>query len=216
VVAFNAAGGSSPSNVAETTTLAAASVPAAPSSLTATAVSSSQINLSWTDNSSNETSFRIERCTGATCTAFSQIASVGPNVTTYQNTTGLVAGTTYRYRVIAANGTGPSTPSNIAMATTTGSTGIPAAPTGLVATAGPGVGQITLTWNDNATNEIGFRIYRCGPSGCVDGPAGTVTANTTTFVNSGLLSGASYSYTVRAYNGSGYSSASNSAGALAP
>jgi subtilisin family serine protease len=216
VIAANGTGPSTPSNVAQATTLTAPSVPAAPSNLTAATVSSSQINLSWTDNSSNETSFRIERCTGATCTAFSEIAAVGPNVTTYQNTTGLVAGTTYRYRVIAANGTGPSTPSNIAMATTTGSTGIPAAPTGLVATAGPGVGQITLTWNDNATNEIGFRLYRCGPSGCVDAPAGTVTANTTTFVNSGLLSGASYSYTVHAYNASGYSGASNSASAVAP
>ncbi|HVQ16028.1 MAG TPA: fibronectin type III domain-containing protein, partial [Vicinamibacterales bacterium] len=217
VVAFNGGGSSNPSNVAQATTLAAPSVPAAPSSLTATAVSSSQVNLSWADNSSNETSFRIERCTGATCTAFSEIASVGSNVTAYQNATGLVAGTTYRYRVIAANGTGPSTPSNIAIATTTAAaTGIPAVPTGLVATAGPGVGQITLTWNDNSTNEIGFRLYRCGPSGCVDAPAGSVTANTTTFVNSGLLSGASYSYTVRAYNASGYSGASNSAGAVAP
>ena len=69
---------------------ASSPVPLAPSGLTATAVSSSQIDLAWTDNSSNESQFKIERCQGAGCTGFAQIATVGANVISYQNT-GLAA-----------------------------------------------------------------------------------------------------------------------------
>src|SRR6185369_8688950 len=90
--------------------------PAAPSGLTATAVSSSQINLAWTDNANNETGFKIERKTGAGGT-YAQIATVGANVTTYNNS-GLAASTTYYYRVRATNSIGDSAFSNEANATT--------------------------------------------------------------------------------------------------
>ncbi|MBI4499980.1 MAG: pre-peptidase C-terminal domain-containing protein, partial [Gemmatimonadetes bacterium] len=76
-----------------------------------------QINLAWTDNASNETGFHIERCTGAGCTVFSEIATVGANVMSYQNT-GLAAGTTYRYQVRAYNASGNSTYAGPASATT--------------------------------------------------------------------------------------------------
>jgi hypothetical protein len=88
--------------------------PAAPTGLTATEISSSQINLSWTDNATNETGFRIERKTTG---SFSQIATVGANVTTYSNT-GLNSSTTYTYRVRAYNNAGTSAYSNEASATT--------------------------------------------------------------------------------------------------
>ncbi|MEQ8471964.1 MAG: fibronectin type III domain-containing protein [Marinoscillum sp.] len=97
------------------------SAPAAPSSLSATATSSSQINLSWADNSSNETGFRIERKTGSGGT-YSEIATVGSNITAY-NSTGLSASTTYYYRVRAYNGTGNSSYSNQSNATTQASGG---------------------------------------------------------------------------------------------
>ncbi|MCI0590483.1 MAG: fibronectin type III domain-containing protein [Gammaproteobacteria bacterium] len=74
------------------------------------------MNLSWTDNSSNETRFKIERKTGPRG-KFVQIATVGANVTTYQNT-GLTAGTSYFYRVRANNASGDSTYSNTATVTT--------------------------------------------------------------------------------------------------
>jgi len=85
--------------------------PNAPTSLAATAISTTQINLSWTDNSGNETGFKIERCTGSGCTNFAQIAMVGANVTGYQNT-GLSKNTTYVYRVRAYNGSVDSAYSN--------------------------------------------------------------------------------------------------------
>jgi len=189
--------------------------PAAPANLIASAVSSSQINLTWTDQSANENGFRVERCAGASCTAFTQIASLSANTTSYQNIA-LTANTAYRYRVIAFNDGGSSSPSGIAAATTSPASGPPAAPNGLVATAGPGAGQITLTWNDNSGNETGFRVYRCGPNVC--GPAmqvGQVGVNVTTFTNV-VTSGARYWYGVVAFNAAGQSGASNSVTVVAP
>src|ERR1043165_3508368 len=88
-------------------------LPNAPSNLTATGVSGSQINLAWTDNSNNETGFKVERCQGNNCTNFAEITQVGANATSFADT-GLVSNTFYRYRVRAFNGSGNSAYSNIA------------------------------------------------------------------------------------------------------
>jgi hypothetical protein len=92
-----------------------ASVPTAPSFLGATVVSSTQINLAWADNSSNETGFRIERRIGSG--GWSTVATTAANVITYSNT-GLTPSITYDFRVFAVNGSGDSTASNTATATT--------------------------------------------------------------------------------------------------
>lgn len=91
------------------------SVPAAPSTATATALSSASIDLSWTDNATDEDGFYIERSTDGT--GFTQIGSVDANVVTYEDS-GLDPLTTYYYRVIAYNIAGSSDPSNVASATT--------------------------------------------------------------------------------------------------
>jgi len=90
--------------------------PVAPSALVATPAGSAQINLTWLDNSDNETGFDVERCTGLPC-SFANIASVGANVTSYSSA-GLAASTSYTYRVRAKNAGGPSGYSNEASATT--------------------------------------------------------------------------------------------------
>lgn len=92
---------------------APAPVPGAPSNLVTATASRTQINLSWTDNATNEDGFKIERCSGATCANFSQIATVAANVKAYTNG-GLKKNTTYRYRVRAFNAAGNSIYSNIA------------------------------------------------------------------------------------------------------
>lgn len=90
--------------------------PLTPSSLVATAVSSSQIDLSWVDNASDEDGFEIERSTDGV--NFAIVASVASNVTGYGDSNGLAASTTYNYRVRATNANGSSDYSNVAGATT--------------------------------------------------------------------------------------------------
>jgi glucose/arabinose dehydrogenase len=92
-------------------------IPAAPSNLRASPVSGLQINLTWSDNATTETGFKIERCTGSGCTNFVEVGSVGTNVTSYADT-GLIAKTTYRYRVRAYHNTYYSAYSNTASAKT--------------------------------------------------------------------------------------------------
>ena len=84
-----------------------AQTPTAPSNLTATALSCSQTSLSWQDNSSNETGFKIERKQGASG-SWSQIGNVAANITTYTDSN-LTGGATYSYRV-AANSVGGGGP----------------------------------------------------------------------------------------------------------
>ena len=88
--------------------------PAAPSNLTAPAVSSTQINLTWQDNSNNEDNFVVERKTTG---SFSVIATLPANTASYSNT-GLKKNTTYTYRVKATNAGGSSAYSNEASAKT--------------------------------------------------------------------------------------------------
>ena len=87
---------------------------AAPSNLTAIANGIKRIDLGWTDNSTGESGFRIERSTNNS--KFSQVATIGPGVTNYSNT-GLRRGKTYYYRVRANGSPTNSTYSNTATAT---------------------------------------------------------------------------------------------------
>ena len=87
----------------------------APSNLLAAATDTDLIELSWTDNSTNETGFRIERSLDNV--VFTTLSTVGPNVTTF-NDTGLDPETTYYYRVVAICTGGDSVPSGVAFART--------------------------------------------------------------------------------------------------
>lgn len=183
-------------------------LPAAPTALAASAASSSQINLTWTDNATNETGFKIERCTGAGCTSFSQIATVGANVSSYANT-GLAASTSYSYRVRAYNEAGDSGFSNTASATTQAASALPAAPSSLTAVA-VSSSQVNLAWVDNSTNEDGFKIERCTGVKCTNFvQVATVGANIKAYSNTGLSAKTTYRYRVLAYNASGTSAYSN-------
>jgi titin len=188
--AYNAGGDSAFSNEANATTGA---LPA-PSSLIASAKSTSQITLNWTDNSTNETGFKIERKTGATGT-YALIATVGANVVTYSNT-GLTVNTTYYYRIYAYNATGNSVYSNIANATPAS---LPA-PSNLRLTAVSNT-QINLTWWDNSTTEIRFKIERKTGSAGTWAQIATVGANITSYSNTGLAGATTYYYRVRASAG---------------
>ncbi|TMB17769.1 MAG: DUF1929 domain-containing protein [Deltaproteobacteria bacterium] len=89
--------------------------PSAPTNLAATAASSAQINLSWTNTSTTQTGVKIERSTDNA--TFAQIAVAGGTAASYSDV-GLGPSTTYFYRVRATNGSGDSAYSNTASATT--------------------------------------------------------------------------------------------------
>jgi hypothetical protein len=112
VRAYNSGGDSGYTNESSATTLPPP--PSPPSNLAASGVSSSEINLSWTDNSNLEQGFNIERWNGG---SYVQVGAVGANVTTYTDS-GLFPSTTYSYRVRAFTSGGNSGYSNVSSAST--------------------------------------------------------------------------------------------------
>jgi hypothetical protein len=183
--------------------------PAAPSNLTAVAVSSNQVNLGWTDNATNETGFAIERAPGNN--SFAQIATVISNVTNYSDL-GVTTNKTYQYRVRAYNVWGCSGYSSVASVTVPA---FPFAPSGLTATA-VATNQVNLVWRDNSNNETGFKIERALDN--VGSPGTwsqitTVLSNLTTYSDTGLAGTTRYWYRIRATNVSGDSPYSNLANA---
>jgi hypothetical protein len=121
--------------------------PAAPINVQAAAASETAINVTWTDASDNEDGFKIEACSGASCTNFAQVGAVAANATTFSNT-GLTANTDYSYRVLAFNSVGAS-PSG----TATAKTPLIAPPAGTVMI---GAGEITSCNTTAATLTAGL------------------------------------------------------------
>jgi hypothetical protein len=209
VYAVNTTDRSGFSNVANAVTpTGTPTVPATPSGLAAAPASSTQINLTWSDNSSNETGFRIERSTDGI--NFTFVTNVGVNATSYANT-GLTASTKYYYRVQALGSAGNSGYSNVANATTTsGTPTTPVAPSGLAASAASS-SQINLSWLDNSSNETGFRIER-STDGVNFGFVTNVGANVKTYSNTGLSASTKYYYRAQAIGSptsSGWSNVAN-------
>lgn len=179
--------------------------PSAPTSLTATTASATQINLSWTASTDNVgvTGYKVERCQGAGCSNFAQIAT--PTGTAL-NDTGLTTASSYSYRVRATDAAGNlSAYSAVASALTAAGldTTPPTAPTNLAAT-GASSSQINLTWTASTDNVgvTGYKVERCQGAGCsnfaqIAAPTGT------TFSDTGLAASTSYSYRVRATDAAG-------------
>lgn len=186
------------SNSAYTTTLSSA--PAAPGNLAVSSTGQSTVGLSWSDNSSNETKFVLERKIGTTGT-YAQIATPLSNTVSYTNS-GLAQGTTYVYRIAATNSAGNSTYSNEVTATTTAS--LPTMPANLTLTAGNT--QIALKWTDQASNETGFEVERKTGSLGSYAVIADLGTNAASYTDSNLNEGQQYFYRVRAKNSGGYSS----------
>ncbi len=215
VSAINAIGTSSASTAANATTN---NVPGAPTALSATVISSTQIDLSWTAPASNGgssiTGYKIER-ESPTGGGFSTlVADTGTTGTTYSNTS-LTTGTEYNYRVSAINALGTSSASTASSATTMS---VPGAPTGLSATKQTNAAAIDLSWSAPASSGgsaiTGYKIERESP---VSGGFSTLVADTgstgTTYSDTGLSLNTQYNYRVSAINAIGTSSASGTANA---
>jgi RHS repeat-associated protein len=179
--------------------------PLPPTALTASGVSPSQINLTWTDGSTDETGFQIERSATAG-TGFGLLTTAPANTTSYAST-GLAGGTRYFYRVRAVNASGGSayTPESNAVTNVV-------APTTFTATAAS-TAQVTLTWWDMSGNETGFQIERSLTAGSGHALVATTAANTTRFTDAGLAANTQYHYRVRAVNAISSSAYAPEAGA---
>jgi len=215
VRAYNADDNSAYSNCASAKT-ALSGTSKAPSNLKATSVSSSKVNLLWKDNSLDETSFKVYRKVGTG--SWTLLTTTDVDTVSYSDTTagGNTSTTSYSYYVKACNSSGCSPATSIAV--------VPYSPMNLVVEAY--AGKVDLTWEDESSNETGFQIYRksgnCSSTNSWS-VIETTGGNITSYSNTGLSSGTTYSYKVRAYKKSsaqpyayGYSLFSNCSSATTP
>lgn len=201
VLAYDAAGNSSAqSGSVNATTQADSEAPTVPAGLSGTAVSISQVNLSWAAATDNVgvTGYKVYRCTGSSCSNFTQIGT--PTNTSY-NDTGLTVSTTYRYRVSAVDAENNESAQSTSVSVATNSdTTAPSVPTGLTATP-TSMTQVDLSWTASTDNVgvSGYRIFRNGTQ--------VGTSSATTYSDTGLTKATTYAYTVLAYDAAGNPSA---------
>ena len=200
VHAYNQHGDSDDSNTIQVTTKSGR--PAPPTGLQAPNIWATKVDLSWTDNSSDETGFSIERSENGT--NFGEVGTTAADDHTFRNV-GLDPETAYWFRVRAFNQYGYSDYSNTIVVTT--KSGRPAAPSGLQA---PNIWatKVDLSWTDNSSDETGFSIER-SENGTNFGEVGTTVADDHSFRNVGLNPETAYWFRVRAFNEYGYSEYSN-------
>ena len=175
-----------------------------PSGAYASPLNSSTVQITWTDSSPNEITFRIERSatgTGSWVTA----GTTDRNITSFDDP-GRPAEEQVCYRVFAAFRNGLSNPSN------TSCTIPPAAPTGLTATMVDHQ-AIDLAWTDNSAAEDGYYVERATAQAGPYEVVAFLAANAVGYRHSGLTTNTTYWYRVRAGNDGGYGDYSNVASA---
>lgn len=193
--------------------LFSASAPGAPLSLSASAVSGTQVNLSWTAGTGNVTGYEIQRKLGANG-VYASIAQLSGAGTTYSDID-VLGDYGYVYRVQALNFAAASAYSNEAQTATPGA---PFAPTNLAATVVSPT-QVNLSWIDPSAGANVFSIERSangGASWTVINPSMSVG---TAYNDTTATAGGVYLYRVRAYDtfqGGAYSAYSNLFAASTP
>jgi hypothetical protein len=181
-------------------------VPVTPSSLSLQSVNSTTAVLKWTDNSDNESWFEIER-KGPDNYALIQTFKSNSNTITFSDGS-LQANSTYSYSIRAFNTlSGYSAASNSIEVKTPAPP--PVTPSALTLKSVT-YNSASLQWTDNSNSESWFEIERRGPNSNTTVQKLQSNANTTTYIDNGLQSSSTYTYTIRAYNSiTGYSSYSN-------
>ncbi|HVT90626.1 MAG TPA: fibronectin type III domain-containing protein [Tepidisphaeraceae bacterium] len=185
-------------------------LPDTPTNLSGMAVSTTTIDLNWTDQAINETGYYVQELIGGN---WQTIITLDANVTTYE-VTGLIASSSYQFKVIAFNAVGNSGDSNVVTVSTSNEL-LPLAPTNLTGTT-VGTTEVDLSWSDNATNETGYVVQRLSDDGSTWVTMATLGANTTTYQMTSLAAGRTFSFRVFAFNGVGQSDFSNIAAVQTP
>jgi YVTN family beta-propeller protein len=194
----NSFGISNPSNIASVTTLP--NPPQAPV-LKVTSTSTSTINLSWTESSTNVNGYELYRSTDSV--NFTQIATLSNTTNTYTDKN-LTPNTKYYYKMKAYNKDGDSKYSNAVSAIT--KEVVPSAPSDLKATAIT-PGSVTLEWKSNSASQERFYVYRSTSySGTYVKVANVIS---TKYTDRDLAHNTTYYYEVTAYNKAGESNPSN-------
>ena len=198
VSAVNSTGEGPPSNCA---TAATFGLPPAPTGLTAAAVSTTEIDLLWTNPVGPLTDNFLYLFSGSDCS--SQVG--GPNVLGTPATSyawvGFPVSSTFSFEVSAVNSTGEGPQSGCASATTFG---LPPAPTGLTAT-GVSTTEIDLTWTNPVGPLTADFLYLFSGSGCssqIGGPT-VLGAPTTSYAWVGFPVSSTFSFEVSAVNSTG-------------
>jgi len=190
-------------------TSTSAALPADPTNLTAILQVGPQVSLTWRDNATNETGFVVERCTGAACTNFAQIAEAGPRNNTGNVTyvdTSVTAGNSYSYQVRAINGAGSSGPTIPPASVDVPA--IPAAPASFtvgVAKANGNNYTATLAWA-SGVDPTNFTIQRSTSALWTTNLTSFTVAGTDRSLTQTVSRNTTYYYRIRANNAVGGSS----------
>lgn len=196
----------------------ASSRPSAPGQLNAAAVSSTQVDLTWRDNSNNESAFKIERLSPGGSGPFVSanvwvlVATVESELTSYSDKS-VIGASAYSYRISATNNMGDSAVSSVVTVTTPNNpTAAPTPPSALAATAAAAT-IINLQWSDNSNNEGYFKLERSANGGTTWTQVAVPGVNATTYQDINLDAATTYTYRIRASNSVGDSAFSANANA---
>jgi predicted phage tail protein len=224
ITSFGTSQDPSVESLAQPKSTSSLSVPTAPTSLTAFAVSPTEVSLSWSAPSSNGgsaiTGYKIEYKIGSG--SYTTLVSNTASTTTTYFQSGLTTGTAYSYKVSAINSAGIGAASNEYSVTpsSSSSSSVPSPPTSLTATMSGT--QVSLSWSAPSSNGgypiTGYKIeYKIG-SGSYTTLVSNTASTSTSYSHTGLTSGQVYTYRVSAINsmGTGNPSAESSSTASSP
>jgi fibronectin type 3 domain-containing protein len=198
VTAVNAVGEGAPSAQVSAQPQAPTAIPAAPTGVSTTP-GDGQVTLTWASEAGAASYNVYWSTTSGVTPGGANVTKVAAATAPYVQT-GLVNGDDYYYVVTAVNALGESGPSAQAVGSPVVPTAVPAAPTGVVATAGDT--QVTISW-DPVADATSYNVYWSTSSGVSPATGSALPTNAASFLQAALIDGTTYYYVVTAANALG-------------